>query len=71
MIDKLQELWNKFLYKLMFKNYKECDKKVVKAKKKIRQAMKELGITKKDVDNTGYTRRLWDKGIKDKKYFVD
>ena len=27
MIDKLQELWNKFLYKLMFKNYRECDKK--------------------------------------------
>ncbi len=28
MIDKLQELWNRFLYKLMFKNYRECkDKK--------------------------------------------
>ncbi len=34
MIDKLQELWNKFLYKLMFKNYRECDKKAVKQKKK-------------------------------------
>ena len=42
-----------------------------KAKKKIRRAMKQLGLTKKDVDNTGYTRLLWDKGIKDKKYWVD
>tara|TARA_Y100000034_G_scaffold115814_1_gene153438 strand:+ start:361 stop:960 length:600 start_codon:yes stop_codon:yes gene_type:complete len=42
-----------------------------KAKKKIRGAMKELGLTKKDVDNTGYTKRLWDKGIKDKRYWAD
>ncbi len=34
MIDKLQELWNRFLYKLMFKNYRECDKEVLKSKKK-------------------------------------
>jgi hypothetical protein len=27
MIDKLQELWNRFLYKLMFKNYRECKNK--------------------------------------------
>ncbi len=28
MIDKLQELWNKFLYKKKCKNYRECDKHV-------------------------------------------
>lgn len=42
-----------------------------KAKKKIRQAMKQLGLTKKDVNNTGYTRLLWDKGIRDKRFFID
>ena len=42
-----------------------------KAKKKIMDTLKELGIEKTDVDNIGYTKRLWDKGIKDKKYFVD
>jgi len=42
-----------------------------KAKKKIHQAMKQLGLTKKDVDNTGYTRLLWDKGIKDKRFWID
>jgi adenylate cyclase class 2 len=42
-----------------------------KAKKKIMNTLKELGIEKTDVDNVGYTKRLWDKGIKDKKYFVD
>ena len=41
-----------------------------KAKKKIRQALKELGIEKKDIDNTGYTRRLWNLGIKDKRFFI-
>ena len=41
-----------------------------KAKKKIRQAMKQLGIKKKQIDNTGYTKMLWDKGIKDRKYFL-
>tara|TARA_B110000503_G_C6880430_1_gene302450 strand:+ start:417 stop:536 length:120 start_codon:yes stop_codon:yes gene_type:complete len=33
-IDKLQESWNKFLYKLMFKNYKESKKETTKSKKK-------------------------------------
>jgi adenylate cyclase, class 2 len=42
-----------------------------KAKRKIMDALKELGITKEDVDNVGYTKRLWDKGIKDKRYWVD
>jgi predicted adenylyl cyclase CyaB len=44
---------------------------MTKAKKKIRGAMKELGLTKKDVNNKGYTRALWDKGIKDKRYWAD
>jgi len=41
-----------------------------KAKKIIRQVLKELGIKQKDIENTGYTKMLWDKGIKDKKYFM-
>lgn len=44
---------------------------VNKAKKKIRETLKELGITKGQIDNVGYTKRLYDKGIKDKKYFLD
>jgi predicted adenylyl cyclase CyaB len=43
---------------------------VGKAKKKIRAVLKELGIGENDIDNVGYTRRLYDKGIKDKKYFI-
>lgn len=43
---------------------------VEKAKKKIRQVLKELGIKKNQIDNVGYTRRLYDKGIKDRKYFL-
>lgn len=42
-----------------------------KAKKKIMDALKELGIEKEDIDNVGYTKRLWDKGIKDKRYWTD
>ena len=42
-----------------------------KAKKKIRQVLKELGIKQKQIDNTGYTKMLWDRGIKDKRYWVD
>ena len=43
---------------------------VNKAKKKIRSTLKELGIGKNQVDNVGYTKRLYDKGIKDSKYFL-
>ena len=43
---------------------------VNKAKKKIRQTLDELGITKDQIDNVGYTKRLYDKGIKDSKYFL-
>ncbi len=41
-----------------------------KAKKKIRQTLKELEIKQKQINNTGYTKMLWDKGIKDKRYFI-
>jgi len=40
------------------------------AKKVIRRALKELRIKQEDINNTGYTRMLWDKGIKDKRYFI-
>lgn len=43
---------------------------VKKAKKKLLQVLKELEIKKRDIDNTGYTKMLWDKGIKDKQYFL-
>ena len=41
-----------------------------KAKRKIRQVLRELKIKPEQIDNTGYTKRLWKKGIKDKKYWV-
>jgi len=40
------------------------------AKKKILEVLKELGIKKSDIDNVGYTKRLYEKGIKDSKYFI-
>jgi len=43
---------------------------VGKAKKKIRKTLEELGITQDDIDNVGYTKRLYEKGIRDKKYFI-
>lgn len=43
---------------------------IEKAKKQIRMTLKELEITKDQIDNIGYTRRLYDKGIKDMKYFL-
>jgi len=41
-----------------------------KAKKKIMDVLNELGICKEEIDNVGYTKRLWDKGIKDKRYWA-
>lgn len=41
-----------------------------KAKKKIKMVLKELLIKPEQINNTGYTKMLWDKGIKDIKYFV-
>jgi len=43
---------------------------VKRAKKKIRQVLKELKIKKDQIDNVGYTKRLYEKGIKDRKYFL-
>ena len=43
---------------------------VGKAKKKIRKTLEELGIRQDDIDNVGYTKRLYEKGIRDKKYFI-
>ncbi len=50
--------------------YKAKNSEVEKARKKILQVLQELEIDKKDIDNIGYTRRLYDRGIKDKKYFI-
>jgi len=44
---------------------------IKKAKKKIMNVLKELEISKEQVHNEGYTKMLWDKGIKDKRYWVD
>ena len=43
---------------------------VKKAIKEIKKVRKELKIRKDQIDNVGYTRRLYQKGIKDKKYFI-
>ena len=50
--------------------YKAKLSEVEKARKKILQVLQELKIDKKDIDNIGYTRRLYNKGIKDRKYFI-
>jgi predicted adenylyl cyclase CyaB len=42
-----------------------------KAKNQIRRTLKELGIKQEQIENTGYTKMLWERGIKDKKYFID
>lgn len=41
-----------------------------KAKNKIRQTLNELGIKPKQINNKGYTKMLWERGIKDKRYFI-
>jgi len=43
---------------------------IKKAKKKILKVLDELEIKKNQIDNIGYTKRLYNKGIKDKKYFI-
>jgi adenylate cyclase, class 2 len=42
-----------------------------KARIRIREAMNVLGIKQEQIDNTGYTRMLWYKGVFDKRYFID
>jgi len=50
--------------------YKAKNSEVEKARGKILQVLQELEITKDMIDNIGYTKRLYNKGIKDKKYFI-
>jgi len=42
-----------------------------KARKKIREVLKILKINPEQIDNTGYTKMLWYKGVSDKRYFID
>ncbi len=42
-----------------------------KARRKLREVMEILGIKQEQIDNTGYTKMLWYKGVKDKRYFID
>ena len=46
------------------------DSEVEKARKAIIDTLHELGVTKDMIDNIGYTRRLYDKKIRDRKYFI-
>ena len=41
-----------------------------KARKRIREVLKELGIKQEQINNTGYTKMLWDKGISDRRYWI-
>ncbi|MBU0760145.1 MAG: class IV adenylate cyclase [Nanoarchaeota archaeon] len=50
--------------------YLAKEKDVEKARKAILQTLAEIGVTKDQIDNVGYTRRLYEKGVKDKKYFI-
>ena len=42
-----------------------------KARRMIREVLKILKINPEQIDNTGYTKMLWYKGVKDKRYFID
>ena len=46
------------------------EREMKKAKRIIRDVLKQLGIQKSDIDNTGYTKMLYKKGIKDRKQFL-
>jgi len=50
--------------------YKAKNSEVEKARKKILQVLQELEINKNMIDNIGYTKRLYNRGIKDRKYFI-
>jgi len=45
-------------------------KELKKAIRLVEDILRELGIEPKDVRNKGYTKILWEKGIKDKKHFI-
>jgi adenylate cyclase, class 2 len=42
-----------------------------KAVRTIMRILEDLKIDLRDIDNTGYTRMLWNKGIRDRRYFLD
>ncbi|MBT3691270.1 CYTH domain-containing protein [Candidatus Woesearchaeota archaeon] len=42
-----------------------------KGRRKILRVLKELDIKPSQIDNTGYTRMLWDKGTKEKRKFLE
>lgn len=44
---------------------------IKKAINTIKKILKILKINPKKIDNTGYTRMLWNKGIKDRRYWID
>ena len=44
---------------------------IERARNKLRQVMRELGVKPEQIDNTGYTKMLWYKGTKSKKKFLD
>lgn len=49
-----------------------CKKnEIKKARKIIREVLKILRIKPEQIDNTGYTKMLWYKGVRDKRYFID
>jgi len=42
-----------------------------KARRKIREVLNILNINPEQIDNTGYTKMLWYKGVSDRRYFID
>ena len=44
---------------------------IEKARRRIREVLKILKINPEQIDNTGYTKMLWYKGVSDKRYFID
>lgn len=48
-----------------------CQKREMqKAREKIREVLRELEVEQKDINNTGYTKMLYNKGIVDRKFFL-
>ena len=41
-----------------------------KARKTIRKILTDLQVSPDKIDNTGYTKMLWYKGVKDRRYFM-
>jgi len=51
--------------------YLSQPKELEKARARIREVLKILEIPPEQIDNTGYTKMLWYKGVFDKRYFID